>query len=166
MRSPCLVEHVPTSTRGSVKPRSNKKERPPHGICDRVADSQLSAQRTPSCAQRFFPRFRRRYSVPLRSGNDEGIEGSIFNISFSRFPLQGLENLLMAMEDDGQAKEILLATAQRVHAHLGSSRNRQPHWSNVSRSRKDPSWKRRRSSADQQPNASREVEGDGGYLLA
>jgi hypothetical protein len=45
---------------------------------------------------------------------------AIFKISFSRFPLQDLENLLMAMEDEGQAKEIPLATAQPVHAHLGS----------------------------------------------
>ena len=65
----------------------------------------------------------------------------------------------MAMEDEGQAKEIPLATAQPVHAHLGSWWNRQSHWSDVSRSRKDPSWKRRRSSADQQPNASREALG-------
>ena len=62
----------------------------------------------------------------------------------------------MAMEDEGQAKEIPLATAQPVHAHLGSWWYRQPHWGVMSRSRKDPSWERRRSSADQQPNASRE----------
>ena len=58
----------------------------------------------------------------------------------------------MAMEDDGQAKEILLATAQRVHAHLGSWWYRQSHWSDMSRSSKDPLPSSRRSSADQQPN--------------
>jgi hypothetical protein len=37
----------------------------------------------------------------------------------------------MATEDEGQAKEIPLATAQPVHAHLGSWWNRQPHRSDV-----------------------------------
>ena len=39
------------------------------------------------------------------SGNDEDIEGSIFKISFSRFPLQGLGNLLMAMDGGRWAGE-------------------------------------------------------------
>ena len=38
----------------------------------------------------------------------------------------------MAMEDEGQAKEIPLATAQPVHAHLGSWWYRQSHWSDMS----------------------------------
>jgi hypothetical protein len=69
----------------------------------------------------------------------------------------------MAMEDEGQAKEIPLTTAQPVHAHLGSWWNRQSHWSDMSRSRKYLSWKRRRSSADQQPNEKRREDGKGSW---
>jgi hypothetical protein len=42
------------------------------------------------------------------------------------------------MEDEGQVKEIPLATAQPVHAYLGSLWYRQSYWNDVSRSRKDP----------------------------
>ena len=45
----------------------------------------------------------------------------------------------MAMEDEGQAKEILLATAQHVRAQLGSLRDLDPRAGDLSRSRKDPS---------------------------
>ena len=45
----------------------------------------------------------------------------------------------MAMEDEGQAKEIPLATAQPVHAQLGSWWYRHTRGGDLSRSRKDPS---------------------------
>ena len=65
----------------------------------------------------------------------------------------------MAMEDEGQAKEIPLATAQPVHAQLGSWWYRHPRGGDLSRSRKDSVPSSPRSSADQQPDASREASG-------
>ena len=61
----------------------------------------------------------------------------------------------MAMEDEGLAEEIPLATAQHVRAQLGSLRDLDPRAGDLSRSRKDPVQSLRRSSADQQPDASR-----------
>ena len=59
----------------------------------------------------------------------------------------------MAMEDEGLAEEIPLATAQHVRAQLGSLRDLDPRAGDLSRSRKDPVPSLRRSSADQQTDA-------------
>ena len=56
----------------------------------------------------------------------------------------------MAMADEGQAKEIPLATARPVHVLLGSWWYRHPRGGDLSRSRKDSVPYSPRSSADQQ----------------
>ena len=61
-------------------------------------------------------------------------------VRISKFPFEAssCNGLTMAMEGEGQAKEIPLATAQHVHVQLGSLRDLDPRAGDLSRSRKDP----------------------------
>ena len=68
----------------------------------------MTGLRTPNLLPTVVPSVSSKLLRFVAKGNDAGKESSNFKVSFSGSLLQGLT---MAMEDEGQAKEIPLATA-------------------------------------------------------